>query len=139
MWNVTPLNDVMAAMRAMLLSSYYDTTDRGRLQYQFERSSCPQRKPIAHVDLVSLLRQLYAQVEDEALRGELGDALVLDADKLRQTITIDLDAASIPDDQASGRVCFGCLQRRVDATKHHWDPRDVDLGGTGCVGSVRGV
>ena len=65
----------------------------------------------SHGDLVSLLRQLYAQGADDALRGELGDALVLDADKLRQTITIDLDARSIPDDQARGQVCFGCLRR----------------------------
>ena len=43
---------------------------------------------IAHVDLVSLLRQLYAQVDDDALRGDLGDLLVLDADRLRQAASI---------------------------------------------------
>ena len=68
-------------------------------------------QPIAHVDLVGLLRQLYAQVDDDALRGDLGGRLVPDTDNLRQTITIDLDARSIPDDQARGQVCFGCLRR----------------------------
>ena len=72
------------------------------------------------------------QVQDEALRAELGDALVLDADKLRQPMTIDLDAASIADTQAPGQVCFGCLQRTVDATKHYWDTHE---GGPGdCLG-----
>ena len=59
---------------------------------------------IAHVDLVGLLRQLNAQIEDDALCGDLGDLLVLDADGLWQTIAIDLDAASMPDDQAPGQV-----------------------------------
>ena len=80
-------------------------------------------QPIAHVDLVSLLPQLYAQVEDEALRGDLGDWLVLDANTPKQTIAIDLDAESVPDDQTAGHMCFGCLQRNVDGTKHCRDPR----------------
>ena len=58
-----------------------------------------------HIDLVSFPRQLYAQVvDDDALRGDLEDLLVLDAEKLRQTITVDLDAAGFPDDQAAGQV-----------------------------------
>ena len=80
-------------------------------------------QPIAPVDLVSLLRQLYAQVDDDALRCDLGDLLVLDADNLKQAVTIDLDAATTPDVQAPGQVCFGCLQRSVEGTKHYWDPR----------------
>ena len=77
----------------------------------------------ARVDVVSLLRQLCGQVGDDALRGELGDALVLDAYMLRQKTAIDLDAASIRDDQAPGHVCCGCLQRTEDATRHYWEPR----------------
>ena len=34
-------------------------------------------QPIAHVDLVGLRRQLYAQIDDKALRRQLGDLLVL--------------------------------------------------------------
>ena len=83
----------------------------------------PRQRRIAPVDPVSLLRQLYAQVEDDALCGDLGDLLILDAGRLKQTITIDLDAASVPDNQAPGHVCFGCLGRSVDGTKHHWDAR----------------
>ena len=72
------------------------------------------------MDLVSLLRQLYAQVEENASRGDLGDLLVLDDDKVGQTITTDLDAASIPDDHAPGQVCFGCLQRSEEAARLCW-------------------
>jgi len=75
------------------------------------------------IGLVSLLRQVYRQVEDDVLRQRLGEFLILDADSLAQTITIDLDAASIPDIQAPGHVCFDCLRRTVDARRHYWDPR----------------
>ena len=88
----------------------------------------PRRHRIAHVDLISLLRQLCAQVEDEALCGDLGDLLVLDAERLRQTFIIDLDAARVCGSEAPGQVCFGCLQRAVDGTKRYWDPRQ---GGPG--------
>ena len=36
-----------------------------------------------HIDLVSLLRQLCAQIEDEVLRVELGGALTMEADTLQ--------------------------------------------------------
>ena len=85
-------------------------------------------QPTAHIDLVSLLRQLYAQVEDDALRGDLGDLLVLDADRLKQTITIDVAAASTADHHAPGQVCFGCLQRNVGGTRHYWNPRHGGAG-----------
>ena len=78
--------------------------------------------PTAHVDLVSLLRQLSAQVEDGALRGDLEDLLLLDADRLRQIVTIDLAAASVPDSEVPGHLCFGCLQRSVDGTMYYWHP-----------------
>ena len=68
--------------------------------------------------LVSLLRQLYAQVEDEALRGDLAGLLIMEADNLKQTITIDLDAAAMPAHQAPGQVCYHCLQRSVDGATH---------------------
>jgi len=39
-----------------------------------------------------------------------------------QTITIDLDAASIADRQAPGHVCFDRLRRTVDARRPYLDP-----------------
>ena len=74
------------------------------------------------VDLVSLLRQVCRQVEDDVLRQRLAQFLILDADTVMQTITIDLDAARTADRQAPGHVCFDCLRRMVDARQYHWDP-----------------
>ena len=74
---------------------------------------------IVQTDLVSLLRRVYRQAQDDALGQRLGEFLILDADSLTQTITIDLDAANIPDNQAPGHVCSDCLCQTVDA-REHW-------------------
>ena len=50
------------------------------------------------------------------------------ADRLRQTIAKDLDVAAIPDDQAPGYLCFGCLQKSVEGTMHYWDPGHGEPG-----------
>ena len=72
--------------------------------------------------LATLLRQLYARVGDDALRGDLGGLLVLGAGRLHRTITIDLEAVALPDAEALGRVCAGCLKRTADGTRLCWLP-----------------
>ena len=94
-------------------------------------------QPIARVDLASLLRQIYARVDDDALRVDLGDLLVLDADKLRQTIAIDLEAATIPDDKPPATSASGAC-REVSMARCTTGTHDTVVpGSTGCVGSVR--
>ena len=77
---------------------------------------------VVQIDLVSLLRRVYRQAQDDALGQRLGEFPILAADSLTQTITIDLDAANIPDNQAPGHVCADCLCQTVDARQHCWDP-----------------
>ena len=49
--------------------------------------------------------------------------LIIEADNLKQTITVDLDAASVPDDETPGQVSFGCQRRSVKGAPDCWDPR----------------
>jgi len=86
------------------------------------------RKPSTPSGVVTLLRQLHAQADDEALRGDLVGLLTMEAENLKQKLAIDLDAAAVPDDRADGQVCYHCLQRSVDGATHYWD---TEQGGPG--------